>query len=137
MKLPLSTRAIVLSGILFLVFVAVWEISIGGGTKVANMDPEYAKLMGATAKGASAMPGPLKVGDQIWQHIINPFYDKGPNDKGVGIQLAYSIARVMVGFVSAALIAVPLGFLIGQTIARGPQIRYSTSMGHDGTSSSE
>ena len=115
MKLPLATRAIVLSGILFLVFVAVWEISIGGGTTVANMDPEYAKLMGATAKGASAMPGPLKVGDQIWQHIINPFYDKGPNDKGVGIQLAYSIARVMVGFGFAALIAVPLGFLIGMS----------------------
>jgi nitrate/nitrite transport system permease protein len=24
----------------------------------------------------------------------SPFYDNGPNDKGVGIQLAYSIARV-------------------------------------------
>ena len=59
------------------------------------MDPEYAKLMGATAtQGKSAMPGPLDVGAKLWEHIRRPFYDNGPNDKGVGIQLAYSIARV-------------------------------------------
>ncbi len=26
-----------------------------------------------------------------WDHLNHPFYDKGPNDKGVGIQLAYSL----------------------------------------------
>ena len=59
------------------------------------MDPEYAKLMGATAtQGKSAMPGPLDVGAKLWEHLKRPFYDNGPNDKGLGIQLAYSIARV-------------------------------------------
>ena len=63
-----------------------------------QMDPEYAKLVGATAsQGKSAMPGPLEVGATLWEHIKDPFYDKGPNDKGVGIQLAYSIARVLAG----------------------------------------
>jgi len=71
--------------------------------------------MGATAKGASAMPGPLKVGEEIWGHISNPFYDAGPNDKGIGIQLGYSIARVFVGFLLALVTAVPLGFLIGMS----------------------
>ena len=53
------------------------------------MDPEYAKLMGATAtQGKSAMPGPLDVGAKLWEHLRQPFYDNGPNDKGVGIQLA-------------------------------------------------
>ena len=57
------------------------------------MDPEYAKLMGATAtQGKSAMPGPAEVGAKIWQHLKDPFYDRGTNDKGIGIQLAYSIA---------------------------------------------
>ncbi len=51
--------------------------------------------MGLTATaGKSAMPGPLDVGAKLWEHLRQPFYDNGPNDKGVGIQLAYSIARV-------------------------------------------
>jgi nitrate/nitrite transport system permease protein len=55
------------------------------------------------------------VGRKIWGHITDPFYDKGPNDKGIGIQLAFSIARVLTGFLLAALVAVPVGFLIGMS----------------------
>ena len=80
------------------------------------MDPEYAKLMGATAtQGKSAMPGPLDVGAKLWEHLERPFYDNGPNDKGVGIQLAYSIARVGIGYLLAVLVAIPIGFLIGMS----------------------
>jgi nitrate/nitrite transport system permease protein len=115
MSLSLRWRAAVLTVFIFLAFSAVWELSVGGRGGATNMSPEYAALMGATAKGASAMPGPIKVGAQLWEHILNPFYDKGPNDKGVGIQLGYSIARVAVGFFLAVLTAVPLGFLIGMS----------------------
>jgi len=115
MGLSLRWRAAVLTVFIFCAFSAVWELSVGGRGEATNMSPEYAALMGATAKGASAMPGPLKVGGQIWEHVLNPFYDKGPNDKGVGIQLGYSIARVAVGFLLAVLTAVPLGFLIGMS----------------------
>ncbi|WP_054431794.1 nitrate ABC transporter permease, partial [Achromobacter sp. 2789STDY5608633] len=45
----------------------------------------------------------------------DPFYDRGPNDKGIGVQLAYSVARVLTGFLLAALVAIPLGFLIGMS----------------------
>ena len=80
------------------------------------MSPEYAKLMGATAtQGTSAMPGPLEVGEKLWQQVKDPFYDKGPNDKGLGIQLAYSIARVLLGYSIAVLVAIPLGFMIGMS----------------------
>ena len=63
------------------------------------MDPEYAKLVGATAsQGKSAMPGPADVGaEDLGAPASDPFYDRGPNDKGIGIQLAYSIARVARG----------------------------------------
>ena len=44
-----------------------------------------------------------------------PFYDKGPNDKGVGIQLGYSIARVAIGYFLAVIVALPIGFLIGMS----------------------
>ncbi|HSR56342.1 MAG TPA: nitrate ABC transporter permease, partial [Alphaproteobacteria bacterium] len=57
----------------------------------------------------------LTVGAEIWDHVSDPFYDKGPNDKGIGIQLGYSILRVMAGFLLAMLVAVPLGFLIGMS----------------------
>ena len=80
------------------------------------MDPEYAKLMGATAtQGKSAMPGPLDVGAKLWEHVRRPFYDNGPNDKGVGIQLAYSIARVFDRLSTGGVVAIPIGFLIGMS----------------------
>ena len=55
--------------------------------------PQPQKLMGATAtQGKSAMPGPAEVGAKVWQHLKDPFYDKGTTDKGIGIQLVYAIA---------------------------------------------
>jgi nitrate/nitrite transport system permease protein len=102
--------------VIFVGFVAAWHLATRGTGQVAQMDPEYAKLMGATAtQGKSAMPGPLEVGAKLWDHIRQPFYDNGPNDKGVGIQLAYSIARVGVGYLLAVLVAIPIGFLIGMS----------------------
>ncbi len=61
------------------------------------------------------MPGPLDVGAKIWEHLKNPFYDRGSNDKGLGIQLACSIARVTIGYLLAVLVAIPIGFLIGMS----------------------
>jgi nitrate/nitrite transport system permease protein len=72
--------------------------------------------MGATAtQGKSAMPGPLDVGAKLWEHVQRPFYDNGPNDKGIALQLGYSLGRVGLGYLIAALVAIPLGFLIGMS----------------------
>ncbi len=109
-------RAAVVSVAIFVAFVLAWHLATRGTGTVAQMDPEYAKLMGATAtQGKSAMPGPLDVAEKLWQHIKSPFYDNGPNDKGVGIQLAYSIARVAIGYFLAVIVAIPIGFLIGMS----------------------
>jgi len=108
-------RAFILSIVLLALFAGVWHVAVSGTEDAPDMDPAYAALMGQTAKGKSAMPGPGEVAAQIWEHISDPFYDAGPNDKGVGIQLGYSIARVAVGFIAALLVAVPLGFLIGMS----------------------
>ena len=116
MTASLTLRAAVVSGALFLAFVLVWHLATRGTGPMAPMDPEYAKLVGATAsQGKSAMPGPLDVADRIVQHLRRPFYDNGPNDKGVGIQLAYSIARVGAGYLLAVAVAIPIGFLIGMS----------------------
>ena len=116
MTLSLSWRATIVSIAIFIAFLLVWHMTTRGSGVHANMDPEYAKLMGQVAtQGKSAMPGPLEVGSKLWFHLGQPFYDNGPNDKGVGIQIAYSIARVAVGYFLAILIAVPVGFLIGMS----------------------
>ena len=113
---PLALRAAFLSLVLFAAFVAIWHFAtlpMGGR---AAMDPEYAKLMGAGAThGKSAMPTPLDVGAAIVGHLRDPFFDRGPNTKGIGIQLAYSIGRVLIGFALAVIVGVPLGFVIGMS----------------------
>ena len=112
----LGLRAGLVSLALFALIVGVWHIATAGTGTAVKMDPEYAKLMGATAtQGKSAMPGPSEVGAKIWQHLKDPFYDKGTNDKGIGIQLAYSIARVGLGYLLAVAVAIPIGFLIGMS----------------------
>ncbi len=59
------------------------------------------------------MPPFSRVAVDFWAALTNPFYDNGPNDKGVGWQLLASLQRVSLGFGAATLVAVPLGFLIG------------------------
>jgi len=60
-----------------------------------------------------ALPGPVATLKVLWTLVSNPFYDNGPNDKGIGIQLASSLVRVFVGFGLGSLVAIPAGVLIG------------------------
>jgi nitrate/nitrite transport system permease protein len=114
--LPLGARAAITSVAILALFLALWQLGTQSGGPGPAMDPDYAKLMGQTAvTGQSPMPGPDQVGRKLWEHLANPFYDNGPNDKGIGVQLAYSLARVMVGYALAVAIAVPLGFAIGMS----------------------
>ena len=88
---PCSSVPAIVSIVLFLAFIGIWHLATRSTATVAIMSPEYAKLMGVTAtQGKSAMPGPLDVGAKLWEHLKRPFYDNGPNDKGLGIQLGYS-----------------------------------------------
>ena len=73
--------------------------------------------MGAAAASGqkSAFPTPADFGAKLIEQLSHPFYSNGPNDKGIGIQLAWSIGRVALGFFLAAVVAIPLGFLIGMS----------------------
>ena len=106
-----------LSIVILLVFLATWHAGTRQEAGSQVVDAEYAKLVGSEAATGkkSAFPSPGEVGRKIWGHLTDPFYDKGPNDKGIGIQLAYSIARVLAGYLLAALVAIPVGFLIGMS----------------------
>src|ERR1044072_5621235 len=116
MSPSLTLRAGLVSVLIFAAFILSWHLATRGAGAVQQMDPEYAKLMGITAtQGKSAMPGPLDGGAKLWEHLRRPFYDNGPNDKGLGIQLAHSIGRVALGYVLAVIAAIPIGFLIGMS----------------------
>ncbi len=90
-------------------------VAAGSGNTGNSTQDEYARLMGQGAKKADGFPSPAQVGQTIVAQLSDPFYDRGPNDKGIGIQMAHSLGRVGIGFVLALLTALPLGFLIGMS----------------------
>ena len=106
-----------LSALILVVLIAIWTIATLPEDAAVNVDAEYAALVGQAASTGSKtpLPTPGDVGEKLWGHVSDPFYDRGTNDKGIGIQLGYSIFRVLVGFGLAALVAIPLGFLIGMS----------------------
>ncbi len=67
------------------------------------------------AMAASDVPTPVETLTTLRALLADPFYDNGPNDKGVGLQLRYSLQRVFSGFGMAALVGVPAGFVIGSS----------------------
>jgi len=59
------------------------------------------------------LPTPLATFRIFWELIKDPFYDFGPNDKGIGLQLWSSIIRVFSGFALGAMVAIPAGLMMG------------------------
>jgi nitrate/nitrite transport system permease protein len=115
MDKTMGLRAGALSLVIFLFLLAIWHSATVSADKPGVALTEYEQLMGKSAKKSDGMPTPLQMAQTVKKHLSDPFYDKGPNDKGIGIQLAYSLARVMGGFLLAAIVAVPLGFAIGMS----------------------
>jgi nitrate/nitrite transport system permease protein len=70
-------------------------------------------LVWALVSTTSDLPSPAKTFATAVQVFGDPFYDKGPNDQGIGWNVLRSLARVGMGFALAALVGIPLGFLIG------------------------
>jgi len=64
--------------------------------------------------GENGLPGPAKTWEAAQALFAKPFYDNGPNDKGIGWNILHSLYRVGAGFGLAALVGIPLGFMIGR-----------------------
>ena len=109
----LNLRAALLSVVLLVVTLGLWQLSYTAPESGGEMT-EYEMLMGGADQEARVPPPSQVIGLAV-EELSKPFYDAGPNDKGIGIQLGYSIARVLTGFGLAALLAIPLGFLIGMS----------------------
>lgn len=60
------------------------------------------------------LPSPTTVIQETWDPlIINPFFDNGGTDKGLGLQIFASLTRVAVGFTLAMVVGISLGILVG------------------------
>lgn len=66
------------------------------------------------AEHTPELPGPIKTWVSAVELFSDPFYDRGINDKGVGWNILASLERVSLGFGLAALVGIPLGFVIGR-----------------------
>jgi nitrate/nitrite transport system permease protein len=108
-------RAGILSACILALVLVLWHLATAPVAAPQYADPEYARLMGGKGQTSSGLPSLPQMGTAIWKHLSNPFYDNGPNDKGVGLQVGYSIGRVLLGFLLAAAVAIPLGFVIGMS----------------------
>lgn len=106
-------KSVCVSVLLLVLFLGIWEINSQPPEAAAQLT-EYELLMGGADQEAR-VPPPSAVFALAVQELSEPFYDRGPNDKGIGIQVAYSLFRVLSGFILAALIAIPIGFLIGMS----------------------
>jgi nitrate/nitrite transport system permease protein len=129
----LALRSSLLSLLFLGLFLGVWHLATMGSQPVAAEAPsltpeqrEYAKLMGKDPGGVSGavaaappaksgFPTLAQMGAVAIKNLAHPFYDNGPNDKGVGLQLMYSLGRVGLGYALATLVAIPLGFVIGMS----------------------
>ncbi len=61
------------------------------------------------------MPTPPEALVANLDYILNPFYRRGPGDLGLGWLLLASLRRVLLGFLLGAVVAIPIGFLIGMS----------------------
>ncbi len=88
-------RVIAVSALLGLAALVVWQAFAGG------------------QPAGRGVPGPLAVAATAGHMLANPFYNNGPNDKGIGLQLAASLARLGVGWTVASVVAIMGGVALG------------------------
>ncbi len=109
----INMRAALVSVGLLILALGIWEVT-SQPPEASKAMTEYQRLMGGADQEAR-VPPPSAIIALAIEELSNPFYDAGPNDKGIGIQLAYSIYRVLAGFFMAAAVAIPIGFVVGMS----------------------
>ncbi|MDP1821151.1 MAG: ABC transporter permease subunit [Acidimicrobiales bacterium] len=76
----------------FVAFIVLWQL---GASRVPQL------------------PDPVETSTKLRDMLSEPFYNRGPNDKGIGLRMYTSLQRVFYGFGLAMMVGIPLGFAIG------------------------
>jgi len=74
----------------------------------------FVALWAVLSQHSPNLPSPAKTWASAVEVFSDPFYKAGPNDQGIGWNILNSLQRVGIGFGLAALVGIPLGFLIGR-----------------------
>ncbi len=74
----------------------------------------FVALWALVANSGGGIPGPAETWTAAVALFSDPFYNNGPNDMGIGWNVLNSLYRVGIGFGLAALVGIPLGFMIGR-----------------------
>lgn len=70
----------------------------------------------ALAAGSNEkLPTPGNTFTVLKEMLSDPFYDNGPDDKGVGVLVWLTLSRVFKGWAFATVVGVPLGLFIGSS----------------------
>ena len=91
---------------------------VGWALRTVSPLAGIALLIGVWAlltQNSSTFPTPLATWQAAVELFADPFYSNGPNDQGIGWNILFSLQRVGIGFGLAALVGIPLGFLIGRS----------------------
>lgn len=100
--------------------VALWLRGVAWSTVLART---LAPMMGLTifillwavlSTFRADLPGPLVTWQAAVALFADPFYVNGPNDQGIGWNILQSLGRVGMGFGMAAVVGIPLGFMLGR-----------------------
>jgi len=98
-----------------------WRIFINGlmaaGKSLAYGLTGFGLLVGiwylVSLLSEDGLPTPWATFQVFYDMLRDPFYDYGPNDKGIALQLFNSLGRVFVGFLLGSLVAIPAGIFMG------------------------
>jgi nitrate/nitrite transport system permease protein len=71
---------------------------------------------------STTFPTPLATWLEAVKLFSDPFYSNGPNDQGLGWNILFSLKRVAVGFGLAAMVGIPMGFIIGRSKIAGAML---------------
>lgn len=96
-RTPKPLHAVLLATVMFLLTIGVWQLAASSGW-ISDIAPTPA--------------GTLRRGAEI---LSDPFYRDGPASVGIFWHLLASLRRVLLGFLIAALIALPTGFILGRS----------------------
>jgi nitrate/nitrite transport system permease protein len=88
-------RIVLYSVLIGVAFLALWQGAVG------------------SQPAGKGLPGPLAVGRTAWEMLADPFYDNGPNDKGIALQFGASLARLAAGWLAASVVAILVGVVLG------------------------
>ena len=88
-------RAAICSLLIGAVLLGLWQAAVAG------------------KPAGKGIPGPVAVATTAAHMLAHPFYDNGPNDKGIGLQLAASLGRMAIGYTIASVVAISLGVALG------------------------